>query len=1258
MALHKKFPKDKFAILDPKIRWFPADEALREHGYEKLLPPFVPEIRKRVKVWRENNYDGASSTSKALLNWWFKQEHLCYSANGNSFLFQYYFAQREAVETIIWLYDVQGVKNKYDLLPFDSLGRVSPNMFDEDWLRLVIKMATGSGKTKVMSLLLVWSYFHKLYESDSELSRNFLLITPNIIVLERIKTDFEGLKIFYHDPVLPENGFEGRNWNDDFQITLHLQDDLTAISSTGNIFLTNIHRVYESDVKEPSFADEDLTEYFLGNKPVTKTNQSMVDLGDIIRDIDEIMVINDEAHHIHDPKMAWFKSIQDINNKMILKGKQICLQIDCTATPKHNNGGIFVQTVSDYPLVEAIHQGIVKTPVLPDQASRAKLQERQSAIFTEKYEDYINLGIAEWKKTYKELEPTGKKSILFIMTDDTKNCDEVQEYLEKNYVDLNGKVLTIHTNKSGDISEKVTGKAKEELERLRRQANEIDGWESPYKVIVSVLMLKEGWDVKNVTTIVGLRAYSAKSNILPEQTLGRGLRRMFFGYEDVEEYVSVIGTPAFMDFVESIKAEGVDLEKRKMDVLSDPVTPTVIEVDHENTRKDINKLDIELPILTPRIQREYKNLSDLVVSNFENEKLNIKNFSEQEQREIVFKHVVEDKVHHTTTLDSNIEPNYQSVVGFFAQSIMRELRLFGCYDVLFGKVKEFIKIHLFKNEVDLNDKNILRNLSEIVVTRTIIESFKKSINDLTVKDVGDAEIKNYIKVSSSRPFVVNNRAYLIPKKSVFNKIVGDSQFELEFADFLERLSDNEIISFAKNYYEVHFKIDYKNADGTIAHYYPDFFVKTTENAVYIIETKGREDLDDPLKIARLAQWCNDANNRQKKIEYKMLYVKQEDWEKYNPKSWDDVVSISELLKKDIQDKRIGILYGPRDFWLDKTMPIKSKVEHEKEKEYNIVRVFYGTNRKQKNSKNKKISYGFKRGIMNYGYCDVSIPLDHRLGMLETPSLMKLQFIKDPNKYIVLLQVNILDNNEFFQNLNINLHNSKKREAFVFIHGYNVNFKDAARTTAQMKYDLRFDGPAIFFSWPSLGKYSGYLVDQNNIRWSVPFIQEFLEDIVNKTQAQIVHVIAHSMGNLGLAEALAEIAEKQSVHSPKIKEIILTAPDIDKAIFVSNIFPKLANIKSRITLYASSKDKALQVAKKFHGYVRLGDIKNYPIIIDGLDSIDATQVDTSLMGHSYYAENKSVLSDIFYLINNSMDISKRFGLEPITSNEGVYWKFKI
>lgn len=891
MALHKDFPRDPFTILKPEIRWFPADEDLREKGFEKLIPPLVAELRKKVQEWRDKNYEGASVTSRALLTWWFKEEHIIYNADGSSYAFRYYFSQREALETVVWLYEVAQVKDKYDLIRYNSTGVLSPQMFTEEWLRFVIKMATGAGKTKVMSLVIVWAYFHKLYEENSNLAKNFLLIAPNVIVFERIKNDFEGLKIFFSDPMLPNNGYEGQNWEDDFQISLHLQDDLRNISDTGNIFLTNIHRVFESDVHEPSPEDEDSTEYFLGSKPVTKTNDATVDLGMIVRDIDELIVINDEAHHIHEEN-AWLKAIRDIDNRLKQKGGALSLQLDVTATPKKKDGSIFVQTISDYPLVEAIHQRVVKNPVVPDEASRGKLKPNQSTLFSEKYRDYINLGVEEWKKTYTQLEPTGKKSLLFIMTDDTKNCDEVAQYLELTYAELKGAVLVIHTNQSGEISESTSGKKVEELQELRKQANDIDSWESPYKAIVSVMMLKEGWDVKNVTTIVGLRPYASDSKILPEQTLGRGLRRMYFGRDDIDEYVSVIGTPAFMDFVESIKGEGVLLEKRLMGGNSKPISPMVIEVDKENSKKDIEKLDIEIPVMTPRIQREYKNLGDLDVAKFSNEKVAVKTFSEQEKREIVFKDVVAEEMHHTTILTGEIEPNHQSVVGFFAQAIMREMRLFGCYDILFGKVKDFIANHMFEQSVDLTDLNVLRNLSEVEYIKLIKDVFKKAINELTVQDKGDTEIKNYIKVSEARPFVVNDKAFLIPQKSVFNRIVGDSNFELEFSAFLEKCDD--ITSFAKNFENKEanaLRIEYKNSEGFIANYYPDFFVKVDDKTIYIVETKGREEEDDKIKFDRLVKWCGDVNERQSRVVYKALYVKQETYEENTVNNFDELVRV-------------------------------------------------------------------------------------------------------------------------------------------------------------------------------------------------------------------------------------------------------------------------------------------------------------------------------------------------------------------------------
>lgn len=881
MALHPQFPSSPYDVVAPELRWFPADETLRETSSDKLMPPLVPELRRKVKVWRDSGYTGASDTSRSLLSWWFGSHHLLPRSDGSLEEFRYYFAQRESLETIIYLHDVAAVQDRFDLMRYDASGRVSGSGFDETWRRFVIKMATGAGKTKVLGLALAWSFFHRLYEPDSDLSRNFLVITPNIIVLDRIYRDFQGLRLFFTDPVIPDNGYAGQNWRDDFQLTLHLQDEVRIVHPYGNIFLTNIHRVYSGDDLPPTANDEDLRDYFLGKRPSGATTDSKVDLGMIVRDIDELMILNDEAHHIHDPRLAWFRSIEDIHNRLHQKGGHLALQIDVTATPKHNNGAIFVQTVADYPLVEAIAQNVVKHPVLPDAPSRAKLQERQSARYTEMYADYIHLGVIEWRKSYIEHEKLGKKAILFVMTDDTRNCDDVADYLENTYPELLGAVLVIHTKDNGEISEAKSGKDKEELELLRKLANEIDSMDSPYKAIISVMMLKEGWDVRNVTTIVGLRPYKAKSQILPEQTLGRGLRKMYPG--GIEEYVSVVGTSAFMEFVESIKAEGVILDFKPMGEGTAAKTPLIIEVDRENPKKDLEKLDIEIPVLTPRAFREYKNLAelDLAVSGYQ--RILYLQFSEEEQREIVFRDITKDQISHVTVMDTAGPVDGRSVVGYFAKTIMHELRLVSGYDILYGKVKSFIQYGLFDRIVDIDDANTLRNLSEFAVGRTILDLFKKAINELTVRQRGDAEIRDTIKLRQTRPFVTQEQGYVVPKKSVFNRIVGDSHLELLFANFLEGCDD--VAAYAKNYLAVHFKLDYVNASGEISNYYPDFIVRLTDGRVIIVETKGLEDQDVPLKIARLKQWCLDLNLIQNRVVYDFVFVDQHGFEQYRPDSF-------------------------------------------------------------------------------------------------------------------------------------------------------------------------------------------------------------------------------------------------------------------------------------------------------------------------------------------------------------------------------------
>ena len=896
MALHPDFSENPYHPLVPSQRWFPGDDSLREKGYRTLIPPLVSKIRDEVYKWRNAGYPNTSPTTKALLNWWFEKANFIEQKDGTTSQFLYYFAQREAVESIIWLYEVQKARDKFNLMRFDSSGGVSTGMFDEEWPRYVAKMATGAGKTKVISLLMAWSFYHKTYENDSTLSRNFLLIAPNIIVLDRLRTDFDGKNIFFKDPILPDNGYEGRNWRDDFQVDLHIQDDVRIQKKTGNIFLTNIHRVYLNEPKAPSLQDDDLSDFFMepfGPKPTGKTTDSQTDLGQIIREVDELAVFNDEAHHIHDARMGWFKNIQELHNRLLQKEKNLSLQIDVTATPKHDNGSIFVQTVTDYPLVEAIYQNVVKHPVLPDAPSRARLQETKSAKFSEQYRDYLMLGIEEWKKSFTEHEAMGKKAILFVMVDDTKNCDDVGEALKKLCPELENGVLVIHTKNNGEIAETMSGKKEDELRELRKEANAIDTWESPYKAIVSVLMLKEGWDVRNVTTIVGLRAYSSKSNILPEQTLGRGLRRMYFG-TNVPEKVSVMGTPAFMDFVESIQSEGVTFERRPMGDKTLSKDALVIEVDKENKAKDLEKLDIPIPRMSRRYSMEFKNLDALDPAKLGNGKLSLLKFDVTDIREIVFKTMINDEHDHITVLDGSGPADYRSVVAFYTRMLLKDLRLFGGYDVLYGKVKTFMREHLFeKSPVDLEDPMVLRNLSEVAPGKVLYDSFKRAINGLAIQDKGTSRLESYIKLRDTRPFRTEYRNSVSAKKSIFNKVVGEATgggFELAFAAFLEAAAD--VQAFSKNYFAIGFAVDYVKADGDLSTYTPDFLVRAKDGNIWVVETKGRKELDLPQKMARLKQWCADATEAsaaENGPAYNLLFVDQEGFNTHRPNTLVDLI---------------------------------------------------------------------------------------------------------------------------------------------------------------------------------------------------------------------------------------------------------------------------------------------------------------------------------------------------------------------------------
>jgi esterase/lipase superfamily enzyme len=325
-----------------------------------------------------------------------------------------------------------------------------------------------------------------------------------------------------------------------------------------------------------------------------------------------------------------------------------------------------------------------------------------------------------------------------------------------------------------------------------------------------------------------------------------------------------------------------------------------------------------------------------------------------------------------------------------------------------------------------------------------------------------------------------------------------------------------------------------------------------------------------------------------------------------------------------------------------------------------VEVFYGTDRALRRDAPVEERFGPARmtfpGI-HLGVCRVSIPRDHRMGEIERPSIWKFEIKPDPNQHMVLLGIEELGKGSFYQRLQGQLAKSGEKELLVFVHGYNVSFHDATLRTAQLAYDLGLDGAPVLYSWPSKASLAGYTVDESSVEWTVPHLEGFLNDLSKRSGARSIYLIAHSMGNRALTRALERISLKmRATAKPPFSQIVLTAPDIDTGVF-EDLAQSFRRAGERVTLYASSNDEALKTSKKVHGYSRAGETTPEVLVIPGVDSIDVSRVDTSLLGHSYFGDNCSVISDLVTLLRKREPPERRTGLQKKQKAAGLaYWIF--
>lgn len=326
--------------------------------------------------------------------------------------------------------------------------------------------------------------------------------------------------------------------------------------------------------------------------------------------------------------------------------------------------------------------------------------------------------------------------------------------------------------------------------------------------------------------------------------------------------------------------------------------------------------------------------------------------------------------------------------------------------------------------------------------------------------------------------------------------------------------------------------------------------------------------------------------------------------------------------------------------------------------YAYVKVFYGTDRgyekKYDKKKNEKIVYTASRSSeIKYGACEVYIPKEMPKEYVY-PTFWRLDFLEDPTHLMILSKVNQVEKETFYREISSEVLKTPERKVFLFIHGFNMSFDDAAKRTAQIAYYLGSDVVPIFYSWPSMGSLVGYLADEDSVEWTRPHLKKFLDEVATYSGAKTIYLMAHSMGNRALSKAL--IMEKDNKLSASYSSIMMAAPDIDQDVFKRDIAPMLKLTGASITIYASANDNALKASSGLHNDKRVGEIEgDVPIIINGMETIDVSGIDSSFTGHGYYFNNTSFLNDLAQIIKSGKSANSRPNLQPVPYNINTYWK---
>jgi len=849
--------RDPYTQPTSHIRRNQADDGFEvEEGRRDSEMFLVPSLRAEVDQWRENGYPGLSDTTRELFFHWFEA--------GPGLEFRPYWGQREALETIVYLVEIAGrpgfgsladlfgptEKDTLAEEPFEIEEAPDGNRFlvrmgsdgerlrapvpPEDLPRYALKLATGAGKTFLMALVIVWSYFHKKREEDSPLSTNFLILAPNIIVFDRLKMDFQARRVFEERKLVPPG------WTLDLKVIL--RGDPAEPAASGNLFVTNIQQLYSRDDASGLDGAQNAIDALLGKKPVKDLDKGRRIL-DRVRDLEDVVALNDEAHHVHDEDLEWHKSLMDLTSAL---PNGVPLWLDFSATPKDQAGTYFPWIICDYPLAQAVEDQIVKTPLVLRQVDAPDPDNVKANEAIDKYEPWLIAGLDRFTKHEEAYGNLDKKPVMFVMTEKISHARAIGEW----FVDQDGfteeQVLVIHTDSGGEIN-------KGQLDELRHAAGSIDDPDSPVRVVVSVLVLREGWDVRNVTVVLGLRPGNAVAGILPEQAVGRGLRLMPQS-ANWHQTLEVMGTPAFEEFVKELEVEGLPIA-----VVKKPQKPVIV-ISPEKSRL---AYDIEIPRTGAQIERSFHDLNEVDPLKIETV-FSLADLSEvdgDQTFEIEYGPADGGKVGRVVISGEPMLP--ADIASDISTRAQRNARITGQFAEVVPIVLKYLATRAFGEEIELDDLNARIFLSTTGAREKTAKVVGYALGEATVKQKELTIEPKSLRLSDTEPFPWR-RDWDRAEKTVFNFVASHNGFEASFGQFLDGADD--VLRFAAlAEYSTGFFVEYVKTTGALGRYFPDWVVvQSNDEGVerfWIIETKGRVWDGTELKDAAVRSWCESVSEK-------------------------------------------------------------------------------------------------------------------------------------------------------------------------------------------------------------------------------------------------------------------------------------------------------------------------------------------------------------------------------------------------------------